>query len=121
MTNEITILDRQKAKRIIDDLWRDHGSKRIAKLLGINQKYIGYARRMELHIKDNSRAPQTYICPKEAIRKILEYGTLMGARRSSDPTIRQCLDWLKGQVAFKSGHADCAIVVKIINILEENR
>ncbi|MGB9154403.1 MAG: hypothetical protein WCD70_15105 [Alphaproteobacteria bacterium] len=73
---EITFSDRQKAKRIIEDLRRDYTQTKIAKLMGLNESSISMARSMWMQ-----PGRSHYGCPKAAIARILEYGKLLGMRR----------------------------------------
>ena len=75
---EVTFADRQKAKRIIDDLYRDYPPCKVAVLLGISPNYMWSARKIWKQI-----GREHYHCPKEVIAKILEYGKLLGMRRST--------------------------------------
>ena len=79
---EVTVADRQKAKRVIMDLRRDYTPTRIAELFGVRRLYIQYACGMIKHSKKNAEHTRCYACPKAVIRKILEYGAMLGSRRS---------------------------------------
>ncbi len=76
----IEVADRQKAKRIIEDLRRDYENGKIAALLGIPKLYVTYAQHMT-HKKDGR-----FLCPKPVIKKILEYGAMLGFRRTPTRT-----------------------------------
>lgn len=71
---EITLADRQKAKRIIEDLRRDYETRRIAELFGVQRLYVTYAQNM-------NKRKELFQCPKWVITKILSYGALLGSRR----------------------------------------
>ena len=73
---EVTFSDRQKAKRVIEDLVRDHTQTKIGKLINLPKAYICYALSMRRR-RDN----EGFACPKAAIAKILEYGKLLGMWR----------------------------------------
>ena len=72
----IEVADRQKAKRIIEDLRRDYESCKIAALLGIPRLYVTYAQHMTYNKYGR------FLCPKSVIKKILEYGAMLGFRRT---------------------------------------
>lgn len=74
---EPTFADRQKAKRVIDDLLRDYPPCKIAALLNITQRQLWGARTMYKQI-----GREYYECPKRVIAHILEYGVMLGMRRS---------------------------------------
>ena len=77
----ITYVDRNKVKRIIDDLRRDYGTRKLAELLGMSRQYIYYAQSNSVggaRGYDNVRKP---MLPIWACAKILEYGKLLGMRR----------------------------------------
>lgn len=73
---EITLADRHKAKRIIDDLARDYTQTKIAKLMGLSTPSISTARSMGIQ-----PGRPHYSCPRADIAKILEYGACLGYRR----------------------------------------
>lgn len=78
---ELTLADRQKAKRVIEDLRRDHSVAKISDLLEIRRQYLAYAVGLYKH-RRNGGEKNSYLCPKWVIVKILGYGHMLGSRRS---------------------------------------
>lgn len=83
---DVTVADRQKARRIIEDLRRDYTPTYIAELFGVRRLYIQYACGMIKHSKKNAEHTRCYACPKKVIRKILEYGAMLGYRNTPHRT-----------------------------------
>lgn len=73
--------DRQKVKRIIEDLRRDHGTDKLAELLGMSRQYIYYAQNNSIGGARGKDHMRKFMLPVWAVGKILEHGKLLGMRR----------------------------------------
>lgn len=75
MDNE-TLSRRNKARLILLDLRRDYSGQKVAEMLGIPRAYVYFA--IGKHQQSITRS---YCCPLWAIKRILEFGALLGYRR----------------------------------------
>jgi hypothetical protein len=77
-TIKVSVAERQKASRIIEDLRRDYSRVHIADLFGIHHIYVNH---IQMMLSRPGIRQAVYHAPGWAIKKVNEHGAMLGMRR----------------------------------------